>query len=133
VVFTLDNRGMARRGRAFADAVYHRFGKVEVQDQTTGIDWLRRQPWVDPARIGVFGWSFGGYLTVMMLAQDSAQLAGGVAVAPVTNWRLYDTVYTERYLGTPKENPEGYRLSSVFPWLKGLPSHKLYLVHGIAD
>lgn len=133
VVFTLDNRGMARRGRAFADAVYHQFGKVEVQDQTTGIDWLRQQPWVDPARIGVFGWSFGGYLTVMLLARDSAQLAGGVAVAPVTNWKLYDTAYTERYLGTPQQNPEGYQLSSVFPWIKNLPSHKLLLVHGMAD
>lgn len=133
VVFTLDNRGMARRGRAFADAVYHQFGKVEVQDQETGIDWLRRQPWVDPARIGAFGWSYGGYMTVMLLSHDAAQLAGGVAVAPVTNWKLYDTAYTERYLGTPKENPEGYKLSSVFPWIKNLPSHKLLLVHGMAD
>ena len=133
VVFTLDNRGMARRGRVFADAVYHQFGKVEVQDQETGIDWLRRQPWVDPARIGAFGWSYGGYMTVMLLSHDAAQLAGGVAVAPVTNWKLYDTAYTERYLGTPKENPEGYKLSSVFPWIKNLPSHKLLLVHGMAD
>lgn len=133
VVFSLDNRGMARRGRVFADAIYHQFGKVEVQDQITGIDWLRRQPWVDPARIGVFGWSYGGYMTVMMLSKDAAQLAGGVAVAPVTNWKLYDTAYTERYLGMPKENPEGYRLSSVFPWIRHLPGDRLYLVHGMAD
>jgi len=133
IVFSLDNRGMARRGRAFADAIYHRFGKVEVEDQTTALDWLRRQPWVDPSRIGVFGWSFGGYMTVMMLAHDGAQLAGGVAVAPVTNWKLYDTAYTERYLGTPQDDPEGYRLSSVFPWIGKLPSHKLLLVQGMAD
>ncbi len=133
VVFTLDNRGMARRGRAFVDPIYHQFGDVEVQDQMAGLDWLRAQPWVDAAHIGAFGWSYGGYMAVMLLSHDPSQLAGSVAVAPVTNWKLYDTAYTERYLATPAENPEGYRLSSVFPWLKSLPSNKLYLVHGMAD
>ena len=101
VVFTLDNRGMARRGRAFSDAIYRQLGDVEVADQRAGIAWLKQQPWVDGARIGTFGWSYGGYLSTMMLAKDSGELAGGVAVAPVTDWRLYDTFYTERYLGLP--------------------------------
>lgn len=132
VVFTLDNRGMARRGRRFSDVIYHQFGTAEVDDQVKGIEWLKTQPWVDPARIGVFGWSYGGYMTTMMLAKDSKDLAGGVAVAPVTDWTLYDTFYTERYLGRPQDNAAGYRRSSPFAWLDGLTA-PLYLVHGMAD
>jgi dipeptidyl-peptidase-4 len=132
VVFTLDNRGSARRGRAFEDAIYHHMGEAEVRDQRAGLDWLRAQPWVDAQRIGVFGWSYGGYMTLMMLAKDSSRVAAGAAVAPVTDWRLYDTHYTERYLGTPRENPEGYAQSAVFSALDGLSS-SLLLVHGMAD
>lgn len=132
IVFTLDNRGMARRGRAFSDVIYHQLGVAEVADQVAGIDWLKQQPWVDDERIGVFGWSYGGYMTVMLLAKDSEDLAGGVAVAPVTDWTLYDTFYTERYLGRPQDNQAGYTRSAVFAWLDGLTS-PLYLVHGMAD
>ncbi|RAP57136.1 S9 family peptidase [Oleiagrimonas sp. MCCC 1A03011] len=132
VVFTLDNRGMARRGRKFSDAIYHQLGVAEVEDQIAGIDWLKQQPWVDAKRIGVFGWSYGGYMTLMMLAKDSADLAGGVAVAPVTDWTLYDTFYTERYLGRPQDNEAGYTRSSPMAWLDGLTA-PLMLVHGMAD
>ncbi|HET8898436.1 MAG TPA: alpha/beta fold hydrolase, partial [Rhodanobacteraceae bacterium] len=132
VVFSLDNRGMARRGRAFSDVIYHQFGVAEVADQVAGIRWLKTQPWVDPARIGVFGWSYGGYMTTMLLAKDSEDIAGGVAVAPVTDWTLYDTFYTERYLGRPQDNPAGYQRSAPFAWLDGLKA-KLLLVHGMAD
>ena len=132
VVFTLDNRGMARRGRAFSDAIYRQLGDAEVADQRAGITWLKQQPWVDGARIGTFGWSYGGYLSTMMLAKDSDDLAGGVAVAPVTDWRLYDTFYTERYLGLPAGNDAGYTRSAVFAWLDGLTSPFL-LIHGMAD
>ncbi|WP_430391970.1 DPP IV N-terminal domain-containing protein [Dyella sp. 20L07] len=132
VVFTLDNRGMARRGRAFENAIYQQLGAAEVDDQLVGIHWLKSQPWVDGRRIGVFGWSYGGYMTTMMLSKASDELAGGVAVAPVTNWRLYDTFYTERYLGRPQDNDSGYTRSSPLAWLDGLTS-KLYLVHGMAD
>ncbi|HET7556574.1 MAG TPA: DPP IV N-terminal domain-containing protein [Rhodanobacteraceae bacterium] len=132
VVFTLDNRGMARRGRAFSDPIYHQLGDVEVADQRAGIAWLRTQPWVDAAHIGTFGWSYGGYLSTMMLAKDSGELAGGVSVAPVTDWRLYDTYYTERYLGLPRDNEAGYTRSAVFAWLDGLAS-PLLLIHGMAD
>ncbi|HET6632642.1 MAG TPA: S9 family peptidase [Rhodanobacteraceae bacterium] len=132
VVFTLDNRGMARRGRKFSDVIYHQLGVAEVADQAVGIHWLKQQPWVDGKRIGVFGWSYGGYMTLMMLTKDSKDLAGGVAVAPVTDWTLYDTFYTERYLGRPQDNAAGYTRSSPFAWLDGLTS-PLYLVHGMAD
>lgn len=132
VVFTLDNRGMARRGRQFENAIYQQLGAAEVDDQLVGIHWLKSQPWVDAKHVGVFGWSYGGYMTTMMLAKASDELAGGVAVAPVTNWRLYDTFYTERYLGRPQDNDSGYTRSSPMAWLDGLTS-KLYLVHGMAD
>lgn len=132
VVFSLDNRGMARRGRKFEDAIYQQLGAAEVDDQMVGVNWLKAQPWVDGRRIGVFGWSYGGYMTTMMLSKASKDLAGGVAVAPVTDWRLYDTFYTERYLGRPQDNEAGYTRSSPFAWLDGLTS-KLYLVHGMAD
>jgi dipeptidyl-peptidase-4 len=132
VVFSLDNRGMDRRGHVFEAPIYQQLGAVEVDDQLVGIQWLKSQPWVDGRRIGVFGWSYGGFMTTMMLAKASDQLAGGVAVAPVTNWRLYDTFYTERYLGRPQDNDAGYTRSSPMAWLDGLTA-KLYLVHGMAD
>ena len=132
VVFSLDNRGMARRGKAFEDPIFRQMGKVEIEDQLAGIAWLKQQPWVDPARIGAYGWSYGGYMTLMLLAKASDQIAAGAAVAPVADWRLYDTFYTERYLDHPKDNAEGYRLSGVLPWLEGLKS-PLLLAHGMAD
>jgi dipeptidyl-peptidase-4 len=132
VVFSLDNRGMARRGRGFSDPIYRQLGKVEVEDQVAGIRWLKSQPWVDPQRIGVFGWSYGGYMTAMLLAKASDEIAAGVAVAPVTDWKNYDTFYTERYLDTPQRNGEGYELSTVLHWLDGLKS-PLLLMHGMAD
>lgn len=133
VVFALDNRGSPRRGRAFADAIFHELGKVEVADQLAGVDWLAAQPWVDASRIGIFGWSYGGFQTLMLLAKAGDRFAAGVAVAPVTDWTLYDTHYTERYLGTPQGNPEGYARSNVLHWAEGIPSGKLLLVHGMAD
>ena len=132
VVFALDNRGTPRRGRQFSDAIFRQLGKAEVADQLAGLTWLKQQPWVDANRVGVFGWSYGGYMTLMLLAKASAQIAAGVAVAPVTDWSLYDSHYTERYLGMPQENPKGYELSSTLPWLGGMQSN-LLLVHGMAD
>jgi dipeptidyl-peptidase-4 len=132
IVFRLDNRGSARRGRAFSDPIYGRLGQIEVQDQVTGVRWLQQQPWVDPKRVGVFGWSYGGYMTVMLLAKASDVFAAGVAVAPVTDWHLYDTCYTERYLSRPQDNPQGYADSGVFSALNGLRS-RLFLAQGMAD
>jgi len=131
-VFRLDNRGSARRSRAFQDPIRGRLGEIEVHDQLAGVRWLQTVPWIDAGRIGVFGWSYGGFMTLMLLAKGSDVIAGGAAVAPVTDWRLYDTAYTERYLGTPAENPQGYAESAVFSALDGLKS-PLLLAHGMAD
>lgn len=132
VVFALDNRGMARRGRAFSDALFRRLGRAEVDDQLAGVHWLKQQAYVDPNRIGVFGWSYGGYMTAMLLAKASNEFAAGVAVAPVVDWTLYDTFYTERYLGRPQDNAGAYALSGVLHWLDGLKA-PLLLIHGMAD
>ncbi|MFC4726637.1 S9 family peptidase [Coralloluteibacterium thermophilus] len=132
VVFSLDNRGTPRRGQAFLSALHRRQGTVEVDDQRAGVVWLRSQPWVDGGRIGVHGWSNGGYMTLMLLARASEDYACGVAGAPVTDWALYDTHYTERYMDLPDANPDGYRDASVFTHLDGLTS-RLLLIHGMAD
>jgi dipeptidyl-peptidase-4 len=133
IVFRLDNRGSSRRERAFTDVIYGEFGKHEVEDQITGIDWLGKQKFVDPKRIGVFGWSYGGFMSLRLLAAASDKIAMGVSVAPVTDWALYDTHYTEQFIGaTPKSNPEAYKNSGVFAHLDGLKS-PLLLVHGMAD
>jgi dipeptidyl-peptidase-4 len=133
VVFRLDNRGSGRRERAFTDVIYKELGKHEVEDQVTGIDWLGKQKFVDPKRIGVFGWSYGGFMTLRLLSAASDKIAMGVAVAPVTDWALYDTHYTEQFVGaTPKSDPQAYAQSGVFAHLDGLKS-PLLLVHGMAD
>ena len=133
VVFTLDNRGSSRRERQFTDVIYGELGKHEVEDQLTGVDWLATQSFVDPKRVGVFGWSYGGFMTLRLLEAGSDKIAMGVSVAPVTDWALYDTHYTEQFVGaTPKSNPEAYKQSGVFAHLDGLKS-PLLLVHGMAD
>lgn len=132
VVFSIDNRGTPRRGAAFGGALYGRQGTVEVEDQLAGVKWLKAQPWVDAARVGVHGWSNGGYMTLMLLAKASDRYACGIAGAPVTDWALYDTHYTERYMDLPAANPGGYRDGRVLQHIDGLSS-KLLLVHGMAD
>ncbi|MBN6110741.1 S9 family peptidase [Xanthomonas bonasiae] len=132
VVFSVDNRGTPRRGRDFGGALYQRQGTVEVDDQLRGVAWLKAQPWVDAARIGVYGWSNGGYMTLMLLAKHSEAYACGVAGAPVTDWGLYDSHYTERYMNLPAANPDGYRDGRVAAHLDGLNS-PLLLIHGMAD
>jgi len=133
VVFTLDNRGSSRRERKFTDVIYGELGKHEVEDQLTGIDWLGKQSFVDAKRVGVFGWSYGGYMTLRLLEAGSDKIAMGVSVAPVTDWSLYDTHYTEQFVGaTPKSNPKAYEQSGVFAHLDGLKS-PLLLIHGMAD
>ncbi len=132
IVFSLDNRGTPRRGAKFGAALYAKQGTVEVADQLSGLDWLAAQPWVDAKRIGVHGWSNGGYMTLMLLAQASDRYACGAAGAPVTDWALYDTHYTERYMDLPEGNVEGYAKARVLEHIDGLTS-PLLLVHGMAD
>jgi dipeptidyl-peptidase-4 len=132
IVFAIDNRGAGGRGKAFTTALYRHLGGVEVVDQLKGIAWLKQQPFVDPARVGVFGWSYGGYMTLMLMMQSPGTFAAGVAGAPVTDWRLYDTHYTERYLGMPDENADGYRQSNVLTYTGALRD-RLLVMHGMAD
>ena len=131
-VFSLDNRGTNRRGVRFEAPIHRHLGAVEVQDQQAGVTFLRSLPQVDGERIGVFGWSYGGYMSLMMLMQAPQDFHVGVSVAPVTDWAWYDTHYTERYLGHPDENKDGYRKSAVMPYVEQLKG-KLLLVHGMAD
>lgn len=133
VVFTVDNRGTPRRGAAFGGALYGKQGTVEVDDQRKGVEWLRAQPWVDGARIGVYGWSNGGYMSLMLLGKAADDYACGVAGAPVTDWALYDTHYTERYMDLPASNVDGYREASVFTHVAGIKPNALLLIHGMAD
>jgi dipeptidyl-peptidase-4 len=132
IVFSLDNRGVERQGKAFQDQAYLRLGRIEVIDQMVGVDWLRSQPFVDPDRIGIFGWSYGGYLALMALAQNPGDFAASVAVAPVTDWALYDTHYTERYLGTPQDQPDAYQQGNVLTWADRI-ADPLLLIHPMAD
>lgn len=132
VVFRLDNRGTPRRGVAFATALYHRLGSVEVEDQVAGARYLAGRPDVDGGRIGIYGWSYGGYMSLMCLLQAPDVFRAAVAGAPVTDWDGYDTHYTERYMGTPQEDPDGYRRSSVLPIAERL-SRPLLIIHGLSD
>jgi len=131
-ILQLDNRGTANRGVAFEAPIYQQLGDVEVQDQLTGVDYLKSLSWVDSTRLGVFGHSYGGYMTLMLLMKSPETFKAGISVAPVTDWHLYDTHYTERFLGLPAENPEGYVSSNVFPYISGL-SGQLLVIHGMAD
>jgi dipeptidyl-peptidase-4 len=132
LVFVLDNRGSARRGLAFEGAIKHDMGRLEVEDQVDGVNWLVEQGLADPQRVGVFGWSYGGYMAAMCLARAPLTFKVAVAGAPVTHWDGYDTHYTERYMGSPQSNPQGYRDSSVIQHAANLRG-KLLLVHGLID
>ena len=132
VVFTLDNRGSNYRGKAFEDPIYKKMGFVEVDDQVAGVEFLRTLPYVDAKRIGVHGHSYGGYMTLMTMFKAGDYFQAGVSGAPVTDWRLYDTHYTERYMGNPKTDDDAYTASSVFPYAKDLKGD-LLIYHGMAD
>jgi dipeptidyl-peptidase-4 len=135
-VLELDNRGSSGRGRRFESALHGRMGAAEVADQIRGVDMLRELDWVDPDRIGVFGHSYGGYMALMCLARHPEQFRAAVSVAPVTDWRLYDTHYTERYLGHPERDPAAFDASSVLGRIDGLAAADpgaLLLMHGMAD
>jgi dipeptidyl-peptidase-4 len=107
-------------------------GRVEVDDQVDGVRWLVERSLTDPKRVGIYGWSYGGYLAAMCLARSPDTFRVAVAGAPVTHWDGYDTHYTERYMGTPSTNPDGYRLSSVIANVSGIVG-RLLLVHGLID
>jgi dipeptidyl-peptidase-4 len=131
IVVTLDNRGMANRGLDFEQVIHRQLGGPEVRDQQAMVAQLKQWPFVDPARIGVFGWSYGGYMALNLLCK-TGDFAAAVAVAPVTDWALYDSAYTERYMGHPQPFGDAYQRSSVLNHVDGC-NGKLLLVHGMAD
>ncbi len=132
IVFTLDNRGSARRGCAFEKAVYRRLGQLELADQLRGVQFLKSLPYVDPERIGVYGGSYGGYMALLCMNRAPEHFRAGVAYAPVTDWALYDSVYTERFMDRPEDNPEGYREGAPLRFAGGL-SGPVLICHGSAD
>ncbi len=132
IVFWLDNRGSSGRGRAFEAPLSGRLGDWEVRDQLAGLAQLKSLPFVDPARVAAYGGSYGGFMTLMLLLRAPAEFAAGVAYAPVTDWLLYDSIYTERYLGRPEDNPEGYAASAALSLAAALKS-RLLLLHGTLD
>lgn len=132
VVFRLDNRGSSNRSADFQTALDRNLGTVEVDDQYAGLEWLRSQSFIDPERIGVTGWSYGGFMVLMMMTDPRFDLQAGASGAPPTEWGLYDTHYTERFMGTPEDNADGYAASDVIPRLANLEG-RLMIMHGMAD
>jgi dipeptidyl-peptidase-4 len=132
-VAVVDGRGSTDRGLAFEGALRHRMGTVEVDDQVRLVEDLVAEGTADPDRIGIYGWSYGGYLSALCLARRPDVFRAACAGAPVTSWDGYDTHYTERYMGTPAENPDGYRAASVMTHVEGLRDRHLLLVHGLID
>ncbi|MDX3910522.1 MAG: DPP IV N-terminal domain-containing protein [Sphingobium sp.] len=132
IVYAVDNRGTPDRGKAFEDQIYKAMGTVEVEDQLAGAKWLKAQPFVDPARIATYGWSYGGYMTLKLLQKSPGTFMAGIAGAPVTKWELYDTHYTERYLGDPKAKDSAYPASGALEETDALKD-PLLLIHGMSD
>ncbi|MDH1469008.1 S9 family peptidase [Shewanella sp. GD03713] len=132
VVFQLDNRGSAHRGTQFEQVIYRHLGEAEVNDQKVGVDYLRSLPFVDSDNVAIYGHSYGGYMALMSLFKAPDYFKAAISGAPVTDWRLYDTHYTERYLAHPGNNEQGYEASSVFPYVKNYQSG-LLMYHGMAD
>ncbi|MEJ5095673.1 DPP IV N-terminal domain-containing protein [Sphingomonas molluscorum] len=132
IFFQIDNRGSYNRGTAFENQLYHAMGTVEVEDQLAGANYLKTLPFVDAAKIATYGWSYGGYLSLKMLEKTPGVYAAAVAGAPVTDWALYDTHYTERYLGDPRTDPQSYASSGVVTEASKIRD-PLLLIHGMAD
>ncbi len=132
LVWSLDNRGSAGRGTAFETKVQRDLGRIELLDQLTGVEYLKTLPYVDASRLGIYGWSYRGYLTLYALTRAPQVFKAAVAGAPVTDWRFYDTIYTERYMGTPEGNPGGYATSSPLARAGELKA-ALLLIHGTSD
>jgi dipeptidyl-peptidase-4 len=132
IVACVDGRGTGRRGRDFRHVTYGQLGKYETEDQIAAAGWLAKQPYVDGTRIGIQGWSYGGYMSSLCITKGANVFKAAIAVAPVTNWRYYDTIYTERYMGLPKDNADGYDDNSPINHVDKLKGNYL-LIHGTAD
>jgi dipeptidyl-peptidase-4 len=132
LIWSLDNRGSWGRGHAWETPIFENMGHHELEDQLAGVDYLKSLPYVDSSRIGIFGWSYGGYMTLYSLTHAPGVFKCGIAGAPVTDWKFYDSIYTERYMRTPQENPQGYKTSSPLEAASQLRA-KLFLIHGTSD
>ena len=132
ILFILDNRGSENRGRDFEQATFHQLGQIEMQDQMKGVDYLRTLPYVDMNRLGVHGWSYGGYMTISLMTNYPDVFKVGVAGGPVIDWKWYEVMYGERYMGTPENNPEGYAKCSLIAKAKDLKG-KLQIITGYND
>ena len=132
ICFILDNRGSENRGRDFEQATFHQLGQIEMQDQMKGVDYLRTLPYVDMNRLGVHGWSFGGFMTISLMTNYPDVFKVGVAGGPVIDWKWYEVMYGERYMGTPQNNPEGYAKASLISKAKNLKG-KLQIITGYND
>lgn len=131
-VFTLDNRGSAHRGFAFESVIHRNLGQNEMADQMKGVEYLKSLPWIDASRIGVHGWSFGGFMTISLMLDQASVFKAGVAGGPVCDWKFYEVMYGERYMDTPEENPEGYIQTAVTGKADKLKG-KLLVIHGAQD
>ena len=132
IVFILDNRGSQHRGRDFEQATFHQLGQIEMQDQMKGVDYLRTLPYVDMNRLGVHGWSFGGFMTISLMTNYPDVFKVGVAGGPVIDWKWYEVMYGERYMGTPENNAEGYAKTSLISKAGNLKG-KLQIITGYND
>ncbi|GJG34220.1 prolyl tripeptidyl peptidase [Xylanibacter ruminicola] len=132
ICFIIDNRGSENRGRDFEQATWHQLGQVEMQDQMKGVEFLKQQSYVDTNRLGVHGWSFGGFMTISLMTNYPDVFKVGVAGGPVIDWKWYEVMYGERYMGTPQDNPEGYAKSSLISKAKNLKG-KLQIITGYND
>jgi dipeptidyl-peptidase-4 len=131
-VFTIDGRGSAYRGFDFESAIFRNCGEKEMEDQLTGVEWLKSQKWVDADRLGIHGWSYGGFMTTSLMSRNPGIYKVGVAGGPVIDWSLYEIMYTERYMDTPEENPEGYKAANLKNYIGDLEG-KLLMIHGGQD
>ncbi len=132
IAFTLDNRGTTHRGKEFEQAIHRKLGELEVEDQMQGVEYLKSLPYVDVDRIGVHGWSYGGFLTISMMTQHPEVFKTGVAGGPVIDWSYYEIMYGERYMDMPQENPEGYKNANLKLKVNQLDG-RLLVIHGAID
>ncbi|HKN25824.1 MAG TPA: DPP IV N-terminal domain-containing protein [Candidatus Acidoferrum sp.] len=132
IIFALDNRGSAGRGHVFEEPIQYRFGGPELSDQRDGVAWLQQQPWVDPQRIGIWGWSYGGHMTLHAMFEAGDLFKVGFAGGPVTEWHYYDSIYTERYMGLPQQHESGYKESSPLTHTENFKG-KLLIAQGTGD
>ena len=132
VVFTLDNRGSANRGLEFESVTHRQLGVSELADQLKGVEYLKSLPYIDGERLGVHGWSFGGFMTLNMMLNNPGMFKAGVAGGAVTDWKYYEIMYGERYMGTPQNNPEGYKKADMNS-LSGNLQDRLLLIHCDTD